>query len=392
MAHRGIGAGRQAVLGAHVLQPLADLVAAQHERARRRAKFRGERPGQRRLAGAHQAADRQDHGARRAQGGHGGVQIVQPAIAAAGLHMGSDHGAHRQERRQQPNQRRIAIPPDITAQHPVGGGAGHTALQIHQQEGKVIAEVDGRQVLIELQRVERRRAAVPNQQVAQMQVAMRPPHEAGRRPAVDQRRARVQHGQHAVQPQAHRIRRQPGRQRRTAVAQRHPAQAFGRVFNYDGRKRRVHLGDGVRGRVQQRRRQGQAIQEVALRHAGHAQHPVDRRASVRNAEPEAAGSAHDGHDVAIQPRRIRRVQLQLTLQETPPVLDPREIQERQLNCLFQLPYRVGAAEHRRDVRLDRRDAGKALQERRDLRLPGRNQRRARYGYSAPTLHPSPAGV
>ena len=52
-------------------------------------------------------------------------------------------------------------------------------LQIHEQEGEVVKDVDGRQRLAELQRIERHWRAVDQHDVAEVQVAVAATHAAG---------------------------------------------------------------------------------------------------------------------------------------------------------------------------------------------------------------------
>ena len=66
-------------------------------------------------------------------------------------------------------------------------------VEIHQQEGKVVAEVDRRHPFVELERIERHRLAPPQAEITEMQIAMCAPDKtvlgAPALPAVDARQA-----------------------------------------------------------------------------------------------------------------------------------------------------------------------------------------------------------
>jgi hypothetical protein len=56
---------------------------------------------------------------------------------------------------------------------------GNGAYEVHQQKGEVVADVDCRQLFIELQCIEGYRHSVPQTKIAQMQTAMTPPDKTG---------------------------------------------------------------------------------------------------------------------------------------------------------------------------------------------------------------------
>src|SRR5262249_19524078 len=63
------------------------------------------------------------------------------------------------------------------------------AVKIHQQEGEIVEGVDGSQVVVELDGIEQSRAAVPEHDVAEMQIAVAAPHETGQCALVEKRGA-----------------------------------------------------------------------------------------------------------------------------------------------------------------------------------------------------------
>ncbi|OIQ63851.1 hypothetical protein GALL_546050 [mine drainage metagenome] len=65
----------------------------------------------------------------------------------------------------------------VAVHRPVGRCTAGPAVEVHQQKRQVVSYVDGRQLFVELQRVERHRAALPQADVSQMQVAMAAAHE-----------------------------------------------------------------------------------------------------------------------------------------------------------------------------------------------------------------------
>ena len=219
-----------------------------------------------------------------------------------------------------------------------------------------------RQRLVEFQRVERHRPAVPEAEIAEMQIAMGAADEA--------RRLR---GGAARASMAARAARTASCQADTPVLRQAGGAGGVGVAVGDGRHRgdRIDIRDAVRRPRDDRRRRhrrapsssagvqhaggGPRVEEIARRHARHAQHPVDRRRrraakrqrAIRAARTPATTSRY-------RPGAAGRVQRQFALGEAAAGLERGKIQERQAHRLLELPDRVRAAEDERDMRLDRR--------------------------------------
>ena len=103
-------------------------------------------------------------------------------------HHGADAGSQAQKERQSAKRFEVAgkiAKPQIAVQHGIGGIAVTALVKIHQQKGKVVERVDDRQLLIELDGVERRRLALPEHDVTEMQVSMASPDLPGLRPPAE---------------------------------------------------------------------------------------------------------------------------------------------------------------------------------------------------------------
>ena len=128
-------------------------------------------------------------------------------------------------------------------------------------------------------------------------------------------------------------------------------------------------------RIEQRRRKPtfsrNDIEKIVRRHTRHAQHPIDDLLIGVGGlahHQRAIGTPHDRHRITVKLRRSGLVQLQFAQREPPPRLQRREVQERQPHRLLQLPHRIGADEHQRDVRLHRRRARQPAKQRHRLGL------------------------
>ncbi len=277
-----VGLGRERPLRRDAAAALADLVAAQHQRARRAAQFRGEGAREGGLAGALQPAHRDDHRrtGKQMRLRHAQIGDRRALPVARRLHMRPDHRPQREERRQAPRQRRVAGARDVAVEHPVGRRPAEPVVEVHQQEGEIVAEVDRRQRLVELQRVERHRRAVPEAHVAEMQIAMRAADEALAGAFALPVRHRVERGETRRAPCLDRVGRQPGGAGGRHVALRDAAHRLDRVGPVDGwqalMEPRHRVGRGVKQRGRQPAILRDPVQEVRRRYPGHAQHPVDR--------------------------------------------------------------------------------------------------------------------
>ena len=68
---------------------------------------------------------------------------------------------------------------EVAIEEPVGGSAQAALLKIHQQEGEVVEDVSAGDLIGEFHRVEQRRLAVDEDDVAQVQIAMATADESG---------------------------------------------------------------------------------------------------------------------------------------------------------------------------------------------------------------------
>ena len=180
--------------------------------------------------------------------------------------------------------------------------------------------------------------------------------------------------------------RQSGRQRGGAIALGEPGEPR-RLVPREGGQAGVHGDDGVGHAVEQRGIEanggGATVEKILRRHRGHAQHPVDHR-TLTAQHRGGAGPAGDGDDIAIHPRRMGRVQVQLP-PRGPFTLGQRcEIEERQEHRLSQFPNRVRADEDRRGRGLDRRSARQTGEQRSGGSLALGDQ-----GKILPTVQPAP---
>ena len=117
----------------------------------------------------------------------GGGQVGPAPFVVAGI--GLDVGAHHRpdgEHEGQDGQalpETVALPPgglvEPGVQHPAGGVAPVAEVEVHQQEGKVVLDVDVRQAVIELDAVEEDWATVLQQDVPKVQVGVTAAGEAG---------------------------------------------------------------------------------------------------------------------------------------------------------------------------------------------------------------------
>ena len=106
--------------------------------------------------------------------------------------MRPDPGAQRQKERHDRQPVILTGAVEVAVQHPIGKHRELAVLEIHQQEGEVVEDVDAGQRLGELQAVEQGRLAVEQANVAEVQIAMAMAHLAGRAPPVEQRGERRQ--------------------------------------------------------------------------------------------------------------------------------------------------------------------------------------------------------
>ena len=152
--------------------------------------------------------------------------------------------------------------------------------QVHQQERQVVAHVDAGDLVVELDRVEERRPAVQQHDVAQVQIAVALPDEplpAGRRagaPCTIQRRCAI--AVTAAQASGSSTPRPPREAGGVALDDpampAPPGRAAARPRGGGGR---WQTPAAASGRVAARRG-GEPIEEVGLIEAGHLDHPFHR--------------------------------------------------------------------------------------------------------------------
>ncbi len=143
----------------------------------------GDPAGQRRLAGAGEAADGDEPGCRRREIGPGPVEIGARLLALGlglgrvALHgrrgrrdLGPDRRAHGQIERQHPLVGVVVHRLQIAVAHQRGRGGQPAVIEIHQEEGDVVEWVDLREGVVELHRVEQGGRTLDLADVAQMQV------------------------------------------------------------------------------------------------------------------------------------------------------------------------------------------------------------------------------
>ena len=190
--------------------------------------------------------------------------------------------------------------------------------QVHQQEREVVEHVDGGETGVEFDGVEQRRPAVDQDNIAEMQVAVAAPHQAGALARLEQRRDARERGPGGGGQGGNRIPIEQVRHRAQLVV----------VLRHDRGQRRDEAGVLARLRAFMRRRHrapegvgeavvdaagvGQMIERLGLVEAGHLDRPFHRLAVAADGEGAAAG-ARDRHDPLVDRRRERPVDLDLGL-------------------------------------------------------------------------------
>ena len=236
--------------------------------------------------------------------------------------------------------------------------AATVCLQVHGHERHVAEHIDAAQRRGELDAVERRRLAVDQHRVGQMQVAMAFAHVTvvlPRTPCLAQRMSLrgepgVEHGHarsFAVRPQL------------LQHIEYQPYDPLRRLVRRCGRRNRCvlvkcgHLpGEAFEMFGQQGARRQPFAEQRAGRNASHAHRVVDRLAGPVDAR-RLRGSAHGSH-AQVQRWREAPVQAQLFLAKMPAQSEGAEVGERQAHRLLQLVRQPFSEQHPRDVRLHER--------------------------------------
>ena len=265
--------------------------------------------------------------------------------------MGAHHGPAGQEGGQQTDQRHVSRACHVAVQDTVGGWRGQrTAVQVHQQEGKVVAQVDGGHRLVEL---DARRTAPARlcqiQMLPRCRVAMGPAQRSPPPPEPGQQ------GGHLVQRLFGGL--QPGRNRRRVVRPRSSARP-GRCLRALRRGWPQVVAASRRGGsawsaatmspkcVQQPRRQARprpgCSRKSALRGSAPCASPSPPPGPRDRPARGRTGSARDRDHVTIQarvPKRSRSAAIS-RLQEVTSCVEVGEVEEGQPDCPLQLPRRI----------------------------------------------------
>ena len=269
-----------------------------------------------------------------------------------------------------------------------------TPPQVHQEEREIVADVDARDLVVELDAVERRRVAVEDHDVAQVQIAVALADEAGRASTVEQLGAAIQLAEEvASEPLTHRlVEAVTAYSSRPAafpsMTQRIPAlppviaPRPGVVVEARHRvAQRLDLVDLERATI------GEPVEELRLVEARHVDAPVDRIARSADGE-QSVRRAGDGDDATIERRRGASIEPQLRFARGAPQPRGREVQVVEADRPLQLERPVPGQEHHRAVRVDAFHRQAAVRGRRpepvddrrlrieghDTRLPGRAAR------------------
>ena len=266
-------------------------------------------------------------------------------------------------------------------------------VQIHQQKGEIVAEIDRGHFLVEFQRIEGQRRALEQTHIGQMQIAMAATDMALRNPLGQKRAQFGQPGLHRRLPGRDPILRQLrhpcGGQIATGDAQQ--GVRVGRsAGGQGGMHGRDHIGHPVEQLWGEAARLGLRVEKIAIGHACHAHHMVDHPA--RAAQFRAVCAFGDGNHVAIQRRRPCVVEVKLSLRRLGAGGGVGEIDEGQAHRFAQLPHRLRPHEHRRERCFDGIGAGQATQQGRNRLLVGGNADAVAQGNSFPVVQPAPSRV
>ncbi len=235
--------------------------------------------------------------------------------------------------------------------------------QVHQEERQIIENVDRRDFVVELNRIEERRLAVTQHDVAEVKVAMAVANQALVAAPVQQDAAAIEHEPCTVgEPRAlDRVEDsgafllEPGGIAIDDAAHGFPAAVIGRAVgrvmeSRDGMRQRTHQVEGEHARL------GQAIEEAALIETRHLHQPVDRRAGAADRQLSVR-LPRDGGDATIEGRSYAPIDAHFCLAHGAPVSGGRVIEIVVANGPLQLPGALARKEHHRGVRVDPLDRG-----------------------------------
>ncbi len=286
-------------------------------------------------------------------------------------HLGADRRAHRHQERQRRERVEVLGAPardEITVENDIGSRLQPAVDEVHQQEGKVVEHVAGRDHRIEFEGVERHRPAIDERDIAEVEVAM---------PAADEtkRSARVQQRTNA--------RKRLAAGRGEALG-RGGGKQFG-VFleggvvlldivgkrldpwrRFDHRRPGVGRSDRAREAVRQRKVDGAVIGETIERlgfvEAAHLDRPFDGLAPARKRQ-HTIGLARDRDDAEIELRCKRPVGFDLCGTGDFSLFQRGEIQERKAHRALDLVGALPGQKHDGRMGIDTAHASAAVRRR-----------------------------
>jgi hypothetical protein len=248
--------------------------------------------------------------------------------------MGADRGPERQEQRQWLQAAAVACVVEIAVEQDRGEQIEAAELQIHDQEGEDVQDVDLGQGVTKLNRVEQDRPAVVHDDVAQVQIAMAAADKTGAAAAIDHRRAR---GEQLAREFA-----QAPSLGHVQHASRHFGKTAGVALDQGGETGRItaagfHRRPAVEGcdlvghafhdEAVKAPFGGKTVEEPALLEARHLHQPID--GGPTGTQPECSiRTAADRHHAEIQRRCQRLIDAHLGLAEMVPAFACRVVKVR----------------------------------------------------------------
>ena len=246
-----------------------------------------------------------------------GRQALRIEAGHRHLEMRPQGGAAGQEERQKrqavmvPRQFQIAVEDDV------GVTAQTVAVEIHEQEGKIVEHVDEDEAVEEFDGVERHRAAVEHTDIVEMQIAVAAAHEAVAPAPVEARRKRLQaFARQAIEPgELFRCKGRAGQRREQAgIFRDDRGNGFGAAEIAASLRLAVESRDPLAQRAHQsqiQRAMGpREFEERVLTETAHHHEPVAGLAVVATEREGAVGLSPDRRDAQIDFRRKTAVDRQ----------------------------------------------------------------------------------
>ena len=231
-------------------------------------------------------------------------------------------------------------------------------LEIHQQKGEVVEDVDRGELVGEFEAVEQCRLALEQADITEVQVAVAAPHLSCCAPLVEQGADGNEPLQGFLADFINAIRVKPGVQRLSETAM---------VGLNDRRQRRcpavikasfghqVEVGDLAGELVHQRRAQsaglGEGVEQQCLLEASHDHEPIDRRLVCREADSPIRHTGKCAH-FEIELGRGAAVPGELGLAGHPAPFCAAEIEVGIFHCALEFVGAVPGEEHKRGVSFD----------------------------------------